>query len=1211
MRRILGLDVGTNSLGWAVVDRDEATGTCALRRAGSVIFPEGVNTDGPKEQSRAAERTRLRGIRRQYFRRRLRKIAVLRVLTAYRLCPPLAPEALADWNTHRRYPMDDDFLLWQRTSEAEGRNPYACRHRCLHETLDLTLEADRYTLGRAFYHIAERRGFKSNRLDDSADDDETGAVKAGISELSELMREAHCQYLGDYFYTLYNEGGKIRTRYTDRLTHYLAEFEAICERQQLEPALRDALRHALFFQRPLRSQRQGVGRCTFEPTKQRVSVSHPLFEEFRMLQLLNDIRITESDKAPRPLTDEERKKAMKKFYRKQKPQFDFDDIASAIAGRRDYQCKNDPPADHPAALRFNFARDRNVSGCPFTTDLRNLFGDDYRSALLAAFVSPRPTAADDAVDELWAGLKSCRDAEDRAQWGQKHLGLTTERAKAFAALRISGGYASLSVAALRRIVPWMRGGMQYSHAVMMAKVPDIVGHDVWEQRGDEITNQIQNIFDDIQHLDPKLRHTLASDIKDYLESNFPLAPGRLEKLYHPSMIGPYPDVPLRADGIPQLGSPRTDAVRNPMAMRSLHEIRRLVNTLLRERVIDQRTELHVEYARELNDANRRQAIDKWNRQREQKRQTYRKEIQALGIDNPSDNDLLRYELWREQDEHCLYTGRKISVTEIIGDSPRYDIEHTIPRSAGGDFTRENLTLCDSRYNRETKRTLLPINLPNYADIMVRLEPYRERIAQLRGKIRKLQTYAGQDKDARDSVIQERHYQRLQLDYYQGKYHRFTMPEVPEGFARRQGAGIGLVGKYAGLYLRSLFHTTDSPSRSLVRVVKGAMTAEFRELWGLQKEYEKKSRDRHTHHTIDAIVIACIGPAEHSQMASWYTDYDTGRASKPKAPLPWCTFAEDVRRVAEETIVVHDTRDNLAKPARRRLPVPSKKGKDKSEQKPRYTGGDSARGSLHGDTYYGAIQQEGDIRYVVRRRLDSLTTQKQVDTIVDPAVRAAVQRAIDEHGLAKAVAGTVYLNEAKGVVIKKVRCVADKVKSPNAIGQHRDVSRHEYKRRYYVTNDENYVMAIYEGVEKGKTAREYKLVSNLAAAQRLKKSVKEREEVVPAKSPKGFSLRYVLRKGLHVILYEHTPEEVDFTNAGNISRRLYVVTGMSRHSANYGRVELRHHQEARQAEQVKNTSGIYREHEAYRGRITMLHTQFKALIEGVDFTLNVLGEVTLK
>ena len=72
MKRVLGIDTGTNSLGWAVVDRDE-NGQCSLVRKGCLIFQEGVKkNEKGKESSKAAERTGFRAKRRQYFRRRLR-----------------------------------------------------------------------------------------------------------------------------------------------------------------------------------------------------------------------------------------------------------------------------------------------------------------------------------------------------------------------------------------------------------------------------------------------------------------------------------------------------------------------------------------------------------------------------------------------------------------------------------------------------------------------------------------------------------------------------------------------------------------------------------------------------------------------------------------------------------------------------------------------------------------------------------------------------------------------------------------------------------------------------------------------------------------------------------------------------------------------------------------------------------------------------------
>ena len=101
MTRILGIDVGTNSLGWAVVDRQDDSDQYTLVRKGSYIFQEGVKIEGDKESSKASARTLYRLKRRQYFRRRLRKIEVLMVLVRYGWCPYLSAKALHDWHVRK------------------------------------------------------------------------------------------------------------------------------------------------------------------------------------------------------------------------------------------------------------------------------------------------------------------------------------------------------------------------------------------------------------------------------------------------------------------------------------------------------------------------------------------------------------------------------------------------------------------------------------------------------------------------------------------------------------------------------------------------------------------------------------------------------------------------------------------------------------------------------------------------------------------------------------------------------------------------------------------------------------------------------------------------------------------------------------------------------------------------------------------------------
>lgn len=1205
MKRILGIDTGTNSLGWAVVDKNE-TGEYSLVRKGSLIFQEGVKIEKGIESSKASERTKHRATRKHYFRRRLRKIEVLKVLLKYGWCPPLSDEALHLWHVKKQYPLDEAFLSWQRTDEKFGRNPYYFRHVCLHEKLDLSEESERYVLGRAMYHLAQRRGFLSNRIDQS-DDKESGKVKESISELSDEMQKAGCEFLGDYFYKLYSERGvtvRIRNRYTDREEHYKKEFYEICKVQGLdEQQIRD-LERALYFQRPLKSQRQGVGRCTMEPSRPRCADSHPAYERFRMLSFINNIKVKgPHDIDLRPLNEEERKKINGLFF--SKPQFDFKDIAKAIAGKKNYQYIKDK-GDLP--YKFNYRMSQGVTGCPTTASLIDIFGEDFADGIAEQYVLSAGKTKEQMTDDVWNVLYSFADKEKVKAWGMDKLQLDEETADKFSKIRLSHSFASLSLCAIRKILPWLESGMIYSHAVMMAKVPDIVGKNIWSQFSETIISELSELISNFNPKDESMQGTLDFCIKDYLRNNFDLKPGVADKLYHPSMIETYPDAVINKDGVYQLGSPRTNAVRNPMAMRSLHQLRKVINMLLREGIIDQNTEVHIEYARELNDSNKRQAIARWNKEREKARAGYAADIVKLYKDEtgkdivPTDVDILKFQLWEEQGHVCLYTGEQIGLADFIGPNPKYDIEHTVPRSVGGDSTLENMTLCSSRFNRDVKKAQLPSRLSNHDEIMARLDKWKEKIEELRKAADKVRTHSSMAKDMKDALIQKRHRIRLELDYWEGKYRRFQMTEVPEGFSRRQGAGIGLVGKYAGLYLKSLFHRKDDRTKSNVRVVKGATTAEYRKMWGIQDEYEKKSRDNHIHHCIDAIVIACISPGEYNETARYYQqyeEYERGRANKPQFKKPWPTFTEDIKALGKELLVVHDTPDNMPKQSRKKIKTP--KGII-------YQQGDTARGSLHSDTYYGAIEKDGEIRYVVRRALSSLK-EADIDNIVDDKVKEIIKAAVDKKGFKLAFEEGIYMNESKKILIKKVRCYY-KAKEPLHIRNHRDKSDKEYKRQFHVETDGNYCFAIYEGIVKGKIKRTFDVVNMLDAARYYRRSSDIRHSYpISAEVKNGLRYRCLLKTGTMLILLQSYDEEIDVSNSVLVSKRLYYVAIMKKD----GRIILRHHQEAREATILKKerNAGAFNDSDAYRSEISMSMSNFNALVEGYDFEINALGEIILK
>ena len=1210
MTKILGIDTGTNSLGWAIVEKQ--ADEYHLLDKGVNIFQEGVKIEKGIESSKAAERTAHKAARVRNYRIKLRKIRLLRILSDAHLCPPLSKAELSAWRLKKEYPKNELFMQWQSTDDESEKTPYAYRHKCLHECLDFNSMTDRYILGRAFYHIIQRRGFLSNRKDQSGDD--TGKVKESISNLTQEMHDDGYEYLGDYFYSLYNKGEKIRNHYTARNEHYLAEFKAICEKQKLDenlgPEIVRQIEKAIFDQRPLKSQKGQVGKCVFEKNKTKCPSSHPMYEEFRMLSFINNIKIqTPNDSALRPLSAEEREIIMPLFFRKSKKQFDFEDIAKKLAPKKHYGFyKKSSDAEMP--YLFNFPMDTSVSGCPVTAALKDIFGENWIDALFETYTLAEGKSRLDVVNDIWHALFFYTDETKLAEFGKNRLQLNDEEAKKFSEISLPSDYASLSLKAICKILPYLRRGLIYSHAVFLGNLCEMMPQYEWNI--EEMRNAaIDNVIHEMNQIDSKDARTFEVCIKEYLKEQYHVSDEKLKKLYHPSMMEMYPRVQRTNNhGVYQLGSPRIDSVRNPMAMRSMFRLRKLVNRLLEEGKIDQDTEIHIEFARELNDANKRNAIAAYTKENQNKNDEARKKIRILfkaetGNDiEPTDVDVLKYVLWEEQGHICLYTGKQIRISDFVGANPKFDIEHTIPRSVGGDSTRMNLTLCDSRFNREIKKTKLPTELSEHDDIMARVNDWREKYESLDGQIRRQKKLSkgATTKDQKDALIRKRHLLELQRDYWRGKYLRFTMESVPDGFSRRQGTDISVISKYARLYLKSLFKH--------VYTVKGIATSDFRKIWGIQKVYSKKERVNHVHHCIDAIVIACIGLDEYNKLGAYYHDEENHEwygMSKAYFKKPWSTFVEDVEKVQDEILVYHYTPDNMPKQGRRRILIDGKKVLSK---------GDAARGSLHNDTYYGAIESDGVVKYVKRINLASMK-ENDVKNIVDDTVRGIIEAAINEKGFKEAMSSTIWMNEEKQIPIKKVRCYTPSVTKPLNIRQQRDVSSKEYKQQYHVTNDSNYLLALYIGKDKkGKEKREFEIINMLQTAQYFKTSsdkVAVGKNIVPLKSEHDYPFAYSLKIGTMVLLYEKSPNEIWDASLMDNNKRLYKVVGLSAmrmkgRNVDYATIKLKHHEEARLSTELKAKNGAFKQGEELRPSIIMLHTQLNALVQGYDFEINELGKI---
>jgi CRISPR-associated endonuclease Csn1 len=306
---VLGLDIGAKSIGWALV-RGPETGKPEIVAAGVRVFEAGVDGDieSGQDSSRAAVRRMARQMRRQTHRRVQRKRQLFRLLQSVGLLPA-TPNTQS--TTRDATIKAVDTLLLASLPEAYGTEgdvaaklPYVLRAEALKRAL--TPEE----LGRVFYHLGERRGFKSNRRTDRKAED-TGKVYDGIAE---VRSKKGSQTLGEYFAAGDPKKARIRNHYLAR-ADYEEECVKIFDSQQrhhdcLTPKFRRKLSRCLFWQRPLKSQKSLIGRCSLLTTRRRCSIADPIAQEFRLLQAVNHLNIIDPDGNMRVLTNAERAKLL-------------------------------------------------------------------------------------------------------------------------------------------------------------------------------------------------------------------------------------------------------------------------------------------------------------------------------------------------------------------------------------------------------------------------------------------------------------------------------------------------------------------------------------------------------------------------------------------------------------------------------------------------------------------------------------------------------------------------------------------------------------------------------------------------------------------------------------------------------------------------------------------------------------------------------------
>ncbi|MCD6556629.1 MAG: hypothetical protein J7K64_05485 [Bacteroidales bacterium] len=158
--------------------------------------------------------------------------------------------------------------------------------------------------------------------------------------------------------------------------------------------------------------------------------------------------------------------------------------------------------------------------------------------------------------------------------------------------------------------------------------------------------------------------------------------------------------------------------------------------------------------------------------------------------------------------------------------------------------------------------------------------------------------------------------------------------------------------------------------------------------GEKKFDPKKNRDDHRHHAIDAITIALTEQSYLQKLSTYNAQSDEkrrGKADKPTFETPWENFYNDAKKAASEMLISHKANNKVLTKINKVIHKNGRKFISK---------GYAAGGQLHKENVYGKRQAPSSEKpyYHIRKSVESLTTEKQINKIVDTKIRAIILHA---------------------------------------------------------------------------------------------------------------------------------------------------------------------------------------------------------------------------
>lgn len=802
MKKILGLDLGSASIGWAIISEDEINGKTktSILGLGSRIIPyegtEGKDFEKGTGESRNSLRTKARTIRRGYDRYQMRRRHLAEILEKYNMKPSENEMILPKMK------------LWELRSKAPM------------EKISLS------ELGRILLWLNQKRGYKSARSQVNMDKKDTEYVSE-IKSRHERIKESGLT-IGQFFYEELkkDEYFRVKENVFPREA-FIEEYNAICNTQhnyhpELSAELIDKIRdEIIYYQRPLKSQKGLVSVCEFEGFRvkkngkeyfvgPRVAPrSSPLFQIEKIWENINNIKISSRTGDEIKIDLDQKKKIfahldnnerltqsdlIKILGMKKESCFVNKQLSKGLQGNTTksaiIKCFNGKKEYHDLLkLELNVTDGRGSRSLvdKKTGEIINTKPAQY----VDSFVEKEP------LYRLWHTIYSINDAAECSLALQQNFNIDKETADKLSEIDFTRqGFGNKSVKAIRKILPYLMQGDNYSDAMSYA------GYD----HSGSLTKEQEK----------------ERDLSDKL-------------------------VPIPKNSL-----------RQPVVEKILNQMVNLVNSIIDK--YGKPDEVRIELARELKQSkDERNETDKLMSKRQRENQVIADRLAEFGL-RATRNNIIKWRLYQEIDSEdqklnalCIYCGQPITLTEaILGNE--VDIEHIIPKSRLFDDSQSNKTLVHRKCNANKGDKTAFDYMKTKSDQI--LNEYIERVNTLYAN--KIIGKAKRDKLLMtESNIPDNFIDR---QLRESQYISKKAKEILHSICHNVWSTSGSVTAE----LRYLWGWDDITMNLQLSKYKEVGMTEIKE-WDINDGNKKQSkeviknwnkRDDNRHHALDALVIAC-------------------------------------------------------------------------------------------------------------------------------------------------------------------------------------------------------------------------------------------------------------------------------------------------------------------------------------------------------------------